>query len=102
METIQSTSSNNSNIVRYHLVTVATKFKMPFHDYKLLCEWLNCYQYVLPAQRVLRIYPSLPIRAPIDAIHIHALCDLYYCTLQGHEQVVYEKYFSKGLVQLCR
>lgn len=27
--------------------------QMPFHKYKRLCEWLNCFQYIPPDNRIL-------------------------------------------------
>lgn len=84
--------------VRAHLVVAATKHKLPYWHYKLLAEWLECYQYVLPNQRALRIIPDMRIKVREDAMHIWQLCDLYECTLLPYEQLLLAQNQGKGFV----
>jgi hypothetical protein len=87
--------------VRNQLLVAVTKHKLTFATYKLLAEWLDCYQYVLPNNRVLRIKPVLAIKAPIDCIKMFNLCDIYYSTLLAHEQLLFASTSGKGIVELC-
>jgi len=41
----------DSSKLRVALAWVAIRDTLPFTDYKLLAEWLDCYQYVLPDNR---------------------------------------------------
>ena len=85
-------------VTRANLICAVTKYRLPFWHYKILADWLGCYQYVLPADRKLRIVPKLSIKEPLDALHMYQLCDLYSTTLTPQEQVILAMTIGKDYV----
>jgi hypothetical protein len=81
--------------MRNWLVLATTKHKLAYHNYKLLAEWLDCYQYVLPNERVLRVTPKIKITCSLDALQVWQLCDLYNSTLKPYEQVLLASTYGK-------
>ena len=87
--------------MREYVLATVTKHKLPYESYKLLAEWLTCYQYIYPTHRELRIKPVLKITKPLDCITLHRLCDIYYSSMLGYEQTLFATNTGKGLVELC-
>lgn len=93
---------SQSTKLKYNLIACTTMYRLSFNDYRLLGEWLGCYDYVLPKDRVLKMYPIIPIKNAQDALAVYLLCDIYQSTMTATEQVVFAKFFSKGLVAICQ
>jgi hypothetical protein len=83
---------------RQYLVVAAIKNKLPFWHYKLLAEWLDCYQYVLPSDRELKVLPILEIRTPVDCLELHNLTNIILNTMSVDEQVVFSHFIGKSYV----
>lgn len=84
--------------IRAHLICATTKHRLPYWEYKLLAEWLDCYQYILPARRNLRITPRINIKCSMDALQLWQLCDLYVTTLAPEEQLILALTVGKNYV----
>lgn len=78
------------------LGVVAIRYKMSRVTYRFLAEWLNCYSYVIPAERELSTFLMRKISYPVtvlgtthsssDWFKIWLLADLIECTLTKKEQ----------------
>ena len=88
----------SASVIRAHCVVAAIMHKLPHWHYKLLTEWLDCYQYVPPASRNLKCIPIVPIHRAIDVIKMHNLCDILETTMTPSEQVIFANYIGKGHV----
>lgn len=66
--------------------------QLPFHKTKLLCEWLNCFQYILPDERILIVRPRAwritdePKRAS-DYFKLYLWLDSIETILNAQEQI---------------
>ena len=87
--------------MREYLLVATTKHQLPFETYKLLAEWLSCYQYIYPLNRSLKIKPKIDITKPRDCLIMFNLCDIYYTTMLDYELVVFANTTGKGVVELC-
>lgn len=86
----------DSSKLRVALAWVAIRDTLPFTDYKLLAEWLDCYEYILPAARQLspfiagRLTDNLKVlgikRTSRDLFTAWLLADLIESTLTLKEQ----------------
>lgn len=71
---------------------VAIKYSIPFQEFKQLSEWLDCYEYRLPADRVLNSElvlhaASENIKAPVDVFKMWLVSDiLYTCFSYGSQE----------------
>lgn len=89
---VQPLSDTIASQLRCNLVNISIKYQISFQDYRLLGEWLGCYQYVKPADRILLgdIAHELLMHAQVqrakDVMKVWLLCDLIESTLTLDEQ----------------
>lgn len=74
------------------IVFVALKHNLSFNEYKLMAEWLDCYNYVLPVSRGLHDSfvtwwkDSDVFDSPTDIYKLWMKSNLIYTTLMPHQQ----------------
>jgi hypothetical protein len=74
------------------LGVLAIRTGISFNDYRILGEWLECYTYIPPAQRYLRIGHNLIAASnysqtcALDWFKHWLLCDIIQCTLTEQQQ----------------
>lgn len=73
------------------LGVIAIRYHLTLNDFKLLAEWLDCYNYVLPANRVLDTelifhIASRTIRSPSDIFKLWLASDLLFSCFTLAEQ----------------
>lgn len=74
------------------VVFVALKHNLTFNEYKLMAEWLDCYNYVLPLERGLsdkfiHCLCYYPPRTPTDIYKTWMKSNIVYTTLTIAKQV---------------
>lgn len=72
------------------IVFVALKHNLSFNEYKLLAEWLDCYNYVLPADRALHTafirYMTPRFYTSTDVFKLWMKANIIESTLTWHKQ----------------
>lgn len=73
------------------IVFVALKYDLSFNEYKLLADWLECYNYVLPAERGLinsfvMSWQSEVFETPTQIYKLWMKSNLIYTTLTPAKQ----------------
>lgn len=95
-------SFKTPNVIRQHLTIAAITNKLSYSDYRVLAEWLECYQYVLPNDRVLKCIPIINITCSLDALKLWLLCDLIQSTMTGTEQIIFSSTIGIGKDHVTR
>lgn len=81
--------------LRTRLAAIAFRDKIPFHRYKKLCEWLDCYQCINPeARKFLQV--ERIIDSPSDAHNLWRFSDLIYTCLNLREQEMVWKLINES------
>lgn len=81
--------------LRVRLAAIAYRDKIPFHRYKKLCEWLDCYQCFNPDDRQF-LRGEVVIDSPSTAHNLWRFSDLIYTCLNLREQEMVWKLISES------
>lgn len=81
---------------RQCLLVAITNHRLPYYQYKLLAEWLDCYEYILPDDRCLAIYPTRKPTCSRDVIRMWQVCDTYE-SFTREEQLMFSSLQGRGI-----